>query len=151
MIQGSIVAIVTPMHADGEIDYGAFDRLLEWHISSGTDAIVVVGTTGESPTLSAQEHCDVVAHCVKRVAGRLLEDEAPFSAKITEKRVDLSASETIRNAVGEAEAELAARGRVVLRPSGTESVIRVMVEGEDERQVLTLAERLAAVVAAAAT
>ncbi len=69
----------------------------------------------------------------------------------TEKRVDLGASEAIRSAVGEAEAELAARGRVVLRPSGTESVIRVMVEGEDERQVLTLAERLAAVVAAAAT
>ncbi len=69
----------------------------------------------------------------------------------TEKRVDLGASETIRDAVGQVEAELAAKGRVVLRPSGTESVIRVMVEGEDEGQVLSLAERLAAVVAAAAT
>ena len=69
----------------------------------------------------------------------------------TEKRVDLGASEAIRNAVNQVQNELAAKGRVVLRPSGTESVIRVMVEGEDERQVLTLAERLAAVVADAAS
>jgi 4-hydroxy-tetrahydrodipicolinate synthase len=71
MIQGSIVAIVTPMHADGAIDYDSFDNLIEWHISSGTDAIVVVGTTGESPTLSEQEHCQVVKHCVDRVSGRI--------------------------------------------------------------------------------
>ncbi len=71
MIQGSIVAIVTPMHPDGAIDYEAFDSLIEWHISSGTDAIVVVGTTGESPTLSEQEHNAVVKHCVGRVAGRI--------------------------------------------------------------------------------
>jgi phosphoglucosamine mutase len=69
----------------------------------------------------------------------------------TEKRLDVGASEAIRHAVDQVETELAAKGRVVLRPSGTESVIRVMVEGEDEHQVLTLAERLAAVVAAAAT
>jgi phosphoglucosamine mutase len=69
----------------------------------------------------------------------------------TEKRLDLGASEAIRSAVTQIESELKESGRVVLRPSGTESVIRVMVEGEDERQVLTLAERLAAVVAAAAT
>lgn len=71
MIQGSIVAIVTPMTAEGEIDFPAFDRLIEWHVASGTDAIVVAGTTGESPTLSEQEHCDLVAHCVKQVAGRI--------------------------------------------------------------------------------
>ncbi|MBT8146626.1 MAG: 4-hydroxy-tetrahydrodipicolinate synthase [Gammaproteobacteria bacterium] len=71
MIKGSIVAIVTPMHLDGEIDFPAFDRLLEWHIDSGTDAIVVVGTTGESATLSIQEHCDLVAHCVNTVSGRI--------------------------------------------------------------------------------
>lgn len=69
----------------------------------------------------------------------------------TERRVDIGASEEIRSAVTAIETELAENGRVVLRPSGTESVIRVMVEGEDERQVMTLAERLAAVVAAAAT
>jgi 4-hydroxy-tetrahydrodipicolinate synthase len=71
MIKGSIVANVTPMHPDGEIDYSCFDRLLEWHILSGTDAVVVVGTTGESATLSVQEHCDLVAHCIKTVDGRI--------------------------------------------------------------------------------
>ncbi len=69
----------------------------------------------------------------------------------TGKRIDIQASQEIRSAVSEIENELAANGRVVLRPSGTEPVIRVMIEGEDERQVLTLAERLAAVVAAAAS
>jgi len=71
MINGSIVAIVTPMHEDGQIDLPAFDRLLEWHVDSGTDAVVVVGTTGESATLSVQEHCQLVEHCVKSVAGRI--------------------------------------------------------------------------------
>lgn len=69
----------------------------------------------------------------------------------TKKRVDIGASSEIRNAVSEVERELAATGRVVLRPSGTEPVIRVMVEGEDAGQVLNLAERLASVVAEAAT
>lgn len=71
MIEGSIVAIVTPMHPDGEIDYPAFDRLIEWHIANGTDAVVVVGTTGESPTLSEDEHCALIRHCVSKVAGRI--------------------------------------------------------------------------------
>ena len=71
MIKGSIVAIVTPMHEDGQIDYPAFDRLLDWHVESGTDAIVVVGTTGESATLSVEEHCEVVAHCIKTINGRI--------------------------------------------------------------------------------
>jgi 4-hydroxy-tetrahydrodipicolinate synthase len=71
MIQGSIVAIVTPMHDNGDIDYDAFDKLIEWHVESGTDGIVVVGTTGESPTLTEQEHCDVIEHCVSRVKGRI--------------------------------------------------------------------------------
>lgn len=71
MIQGSMVAIVTPMLANGDIDYPAFDKLLEWHVESGTDAIVVVGTTGESPTLDMQEHCDVIARCVKTINGRI--------------------------------------------------------------------------------
>ncbi len=71
MIQGSIVAIVTPMFPNGDIDYDAFDRLIEWHVASGTDALVVAGTTGESPTLSEQEHCELMRHCVDKVAGRL--------------------------------------------------------------------------------
>ncbi len=71
MIQGSIVAIVTPMLPNGDIDYEAFDRLIEWHVASGTDALVVAGTTGESPTLSEQEHCELMRHCVDKVAGRM--------------------------------------------------------------------------------
>lgn len=71
MIHGSIVALVTPMTADGEVDYPAFDRLVEWHIASGTDAVVVAGTTGESPTLSEQEHCALIKHCVQVVGGRI--------------------------------------------------------------------------------
>lgn len=70
-IKGSLVAIVTPMDSEGKLDLPAFDRLIEWHIASGTHGIVVVGTTGESATLSTQEHCDLVAHCVNTVAGRV--------------------------------------------------------------------------------
>ena len=70
-ITGSIVAIVTPMLADGALDLPAFNRLLDWHIESGTDAVVVVGTTGESATLTTPEHCDLVAHCVDYVAKRI--------------------------------------------------------------------------------
>jgi len=71
MIQGSIVAIVTPMLPNGDIDYPAFDRLLEWHVKNGTDAVVVVGTTGESPTLTLEEHCAVIERCVKVINGRI--------------------------------------------------------------------------------
>lgn len=69
--QGSLVAIVTPMFADGSIDFETFDKLVDWHIESGTDGIVVVGTTGESATLSSEEHCSLVAHCVDYGAGRI--------------------------------------------------------------------------------
>ncbi|MDA1244176.1 MAG: 4-hydroxy-tetrahydrodipicolinate synthase [Proteobacteria bacterium] len=68
---GSLVAIVTPMTEGGSIDLPAFDKLVEWHIQCGTHGIVVVGTTGESATLSSQEHVDLIAHCVKTVAGRI--------------------------------------------------------------------------------
>ena len=70
-IKGSIVALVTPMHDDGALDLSTFDKLVEWHIASGTNAIVVVGTTGESATLSSEEHCDLVAHCVRTANGRI--------------------------------------------------------------------------------
>ncbi len=70
-ITGSIVAIVTPMLRDGALDLHAFNRLLDWHVESGTDAIVVVGTTGESPTLTTPEHCDLIAHCVDYIAKRI--------------------------------------------------------------------------------
>jgi len=71
MIQGSIVALVTPMDETGGLDLSALDRLVEFHIEQGTDAIVAVGTTGESATLDEDEHCAVIARVVKQVAGRI--------------------------------------------------------------------------------
>ncbi|HLT92369.1 MAG TPA: phosphoglucosamine mutase [Woeseiaceae bacterium] len=85
------------------------------------------------------------------LAGAMLRYPQQLVNVRTEKRIDIEASEAIRTAVSEIETELARNGRVVLRASGTEPVIRVMVEGEDERQVKTFAERLAAVVASAAS
>lgn len=71
MFQGSMVALVTPMHGDGAVDDDALARLVEFHIDQGTDAIVSVGTTGESPTLSPAEHIRVVRRTVELVAGRI--------------------------------------------------------------------------------
>ena len=71
MITGSIVALVTPMHADGSVDWAGLERLLDLHIEAGTSAIGAVGTTGESATLSVEEHCDVIRHCVNYLRGRL--------------------------------------------------------------------------------
>lgn len=71
MIHGSIVALVTPMHADGRVDTAALDRLVDWHIAEGTDALVAVGTTGESATLDVDEHIDVIRRVVVRAAGRV--------------------------------------------------------------------------------
>ena len=71
MIRGSIVALVTPMFYDGAIDWQNLDALLEMHLREGTGAIVSVGTTGESSTLSVQEHCEVVSHTVNKIAGAI--------------------------------------------------------------------------------
>ncbi|MDH5301638.1 MAG: 4-hydroxy-tetrahydrodipicolinate synthase [Gammaproteobacteria bacterium] len=71
MFHGSMVALVTPMHDDGSVDYEGLHRLVEFHIDNGTDAIVAVGTTGESATLSEKEHCDVVRFVVEKVAKRV--------------------------------------------------------------------------------
>jgi len=71
MFQGSMVAMVTPMHADGAIDDDGLSRLVEFHIESGTDAIVAVGTTGESATLDHIEHSEVIARVVELAAGRI--------------------------------------------------------------------------------
>ncbi len=71
MFQGSMVALVTPMHGDGAVDYDALGRLVEFHVEHGTDAIVSVGTTGESPTLDAREHIDLIRRTVELVAGRM--------------------------------------------------------------------------------
>ncbi|MEJ2681387.1 MAG: 4-hydroxy-tetrahydrodipicolinate synthase [Gammaproteobacteria bacterium] len=72
MIKGSIVALVTPMHASGEIDWVALEALVEWHIELGTAALVVVGTTGESATLGFDEHKRVVSQCVAWARGRIV-------------------------------------------------------------------------------
>lgn len=71
VIQGSIVALVTPMFADGRVDDACLADLIEFHIKNGTDAIVAMGTTGESATLDAKEHCQVVKQIIEYAAGRI--------------------------------------------------------------------------------
>ena len=71
MIQGSIVALVTPMVESGAVDKESLKRLVEFHIAQGTDALVAVGTTGESATLDEDEHCDVIKSVVDYVGGRI--------------------------------------------------------------------------------
>jgi 4-hydroxy-tetrahydrodipicolinate synthase len=71
MIKGSLVAIVSPMHEDGSLDLEALGRLVQWHIVEGTNAIVIVGTTGESPTVDPQEHIELVRTAVQAARGRV--------------------------------------------------------------------------------
>ena len=71
MIKGSIVAIVTPMHADGSLDFPGLRKLIDWHIAEGTDSIVIVGTTGESATVSVEEHCELIKLTVEHAKGRI--------------------------------------------------------------------------------
>jgi 4-hydroxy-tetrahydrodipicolinate synthase len=71
MLKGSLVAIVTPMHQDGSLDIEALKKLIDFHIAQGTDGIVVVGTTGESPTVSIDEHCLLIKTTVEHVANRI--------------------------------------------------------------------------------
>ncbi len=70
-IQGSIVALVTPMDEDGKVDYAALRALVDWHIAEGTDCIGVVGTTGESATVSVDEQCEIIRVAVQHAAGRV--------------------------------------------------------------------------------
>ncbi len=70
-LTGSIVALVTPMHPDGSVDYPALRKLIDWHIAEGTDCIGVVGTTGESPTVSVQEHCEIIRVSVEQANKRV--------------------------------------------------------------------------------
>ena len=70
-ITGSIVALVTPMHADGSVDYPTLRKLIDWHIAEGTDCIGVVGTTGESPTVNVQEHQEIIRVSVEQARGRV--------------------------------------------------------------------------------
>jgi 4-hydroxy-tetrahydrodipicolinate synthase len=71
MITGSLVAIVTPMHDDGRLDFGGFKKLIDWHAAEGTDGIVVVGTTGESPTVDFDEHKELIRVAVQHSRGRI--------------------------------------------------------------------------------
>ena len=71
VIRGSIVALVTPMHADGSVDFAALRKLVDWHIEQGTDCISPVGTTGESPTIPVDEHIEIVRVVVEQAAGRV--------------------------------------------------------------------------------
>ena len=70
-LTGSIVALVTPMLEDGSVDYASLRKLIDWHIQEGTDCIGVVGTTGESPTVNVQEHCEIIRVAVEQAAGRV--------------------------------------------------------------------------------
>lgn len=70
-LTGSIVALITPFLPDGAVDYPALKKLIDWHIAEGTDCIGVVGTTGESPTVSVEEHCEIIRVSVEQSAGRV--------------------------------------------------------------------------------
>ena len=70
-ITGSIVALVTPMHENGSVDYDGLRSLIDWHVAEGTDCIGVVGTTGESPTVTVDEHCEIIRVAVAHAAGRV--------------------------------------------------------------------------------
>ena len=91
MLTGSIVAIVTPMREDGKLDLGRFRSLMDWHIAEGTDGIVVVGTTGESPTVDFDEHKELIRIAVKHAAGRI-PVIAGTGANSTAEAIELSAS-----------------------------------------------------------
>jgi len=88
-IVGSIVALVTPMNADGTIDWLALDKLVEWHIENGTNAIVAVGTTGESATLNFNEHIEVIRHVVEK-ARRRIPVIAGTGANSTQEAIELT-------------------------------------------------------------
>lgn len=89
MLYGSIVAIVTPMFEDGRIDYESFYGLIDWHVESGTQGLVVVGTTGESPTVSISEHAELIEMAVKHASGRI-PIIAGTGANSTNEAIDLS-------------------------------------------------------------
>ena len=96
-ITGSIVALVTPMHPDGSVDYPSLRQLVDWHIAEGTDCIGVVGTTGESPTVNVQEHCEIIRVSVEQakaphnvVNGRCIPIMAGCGANSTAEAIELA-------------------------------------------------------------
>lgn len=91
MIKGSLVALVTPMHEDGSLDWDRYRALIEFHIANQTDGLVVVGTTGESPTVDFDEHCKLIEVAVQTAKGRL-PVIAGTGANSTREAVELTAS-----------------------------------------------------------
>lgn len=91
MISGSIVALVTPMHDDGAVDWESLDALLDMHVAAGTGAVVAVGTTGESATLSVAEHTEVISHAVAKIGGAI-PVIAGTGANATAEAVELTAA-----------------------------------------------------------
>lgn len=89
MITGSLVALVTPMHNNGDVDWSALKSLVEWHIAQGTHGIVAVGTTGESATLDIEEHCAVIK-CVVETANKRLPVIAGTGANSTREAIELT-------------------------------------------------------------
>jgi len=90
MLKGSLVAIVSPMFEDGSLDLDAFRRLVDWHIAEGTGGIVVVGTTGESPTVDFEEHTLLIKTAIEQAAGRV-PVIAGTGANSTREAIDLQA------------------------------------------------------------
>ncbi len=89
MFKGSLVALVTPMSADGRIDYECLERLIDWHVESGTNGLVIAGTTGESATLSKPEHADLICRSADIAAGRI-PVIAGTGSNSTQQTIDLS-------------------------------------------------------------
>lgn len=96
-LQGSLVALVTPLTQSGGIDYKSLERLIDWHIDQGTDGIVSVGTTGESATLNVNEHIDVIEFTVKHVNKRV-PVIAGTGANSTQEAIDLSEESRLKGA-----------------------------------------------------
>lgn len=71
MFSGSMVALITPMQQDGRVDYQALSDLVQFHLDNQTDGLVILGTTGESPTINAEEHAQIVSAVIKQVAGKI--------------------------------------------------------------------------------
>jgi 4-hydroxy-tetrahydrodipicolinate synthase len=90
MVKGSLVAIVSPMFEDGSLDLDSFRRLVDWHIAEGTSAIIVVGTTGESPTVDFEEHTLLIKTAIEQAAGRV-PVIAGTGANSTREAIDLQA------------------------------------------------------------
>jgi hypothetical protein len=117
-IQGSIVAIVTPMFEDGSVDWKSLEKLVEWHIQQGTHSIVAVGTTGEASTLSMEEHTQVIKEVI-RVANKRIPIIAGTGANSTREAIELTkaAKELGADAAWKLAPALAAGNCIVLKPA----------------------------------